>query len=108
MSPMSLVGLDAHALPPLAALPSGASRSAAVAHPHRWLPIAASSIGVMGLALTSGVLAVAHRLIDELSRPHRELDDAQLAQLGGDWSLPRPLPEPPAELKRALSFAAPK
>lgn len=108
MSPTTLLGLDAQALPPLAALPSGASRSAAVAHPPRWLPIAASSIGVMGLALTSGVLAVAHRFIDELSHPHRELDDAQLAQLGGDWSLPRPLPEPPAELQRALSFAAPK
>jgi uncharacterized protein len=108
MSPMSLLGLDAHALPPLAALPSGPSRSAAVAHPHRWLPIAASSIGVMSFAVASGVLAVAHRFIDELSRPHRELDDAQLAQLGGDWSLPRPLPEPPAALQRALSFAAPK
>ncbi len=100
MSTMSSVSLkgDAAGLP---ALPM-------VAHPRRWLPIAATGLGVMTLAVSSGIAAVANRFIDELSSPHRELDDAQLAQIGGVAGMPITLPDPPRALQRALTFRAPK
>jgi alpha-beta hydrolase superfamily lysophospholipase len=101
---MSASSLDACAITPATPL---VPLVPVAAHPRRWLPVAASSIAVMTLALTSGVVAVANRFIDELSHPHRELDDSQLSHIGA-VTLPALLPDPPQALQRALTFQAPK
>lgn len=98
MSSMSLTTPEAQNAPALAA----------ATHPRRWLPIAASGLGVLTLAVTSGIAAIANRFIEELSSPHRELDDAQLAQIGGVLGMPELLPDPPLNLQRAVSFHAPR
>jgi pimeloyl-ACP methyl ester carboxylesterase len=101
MSSLSSMRLEGDVAPVLPAL-------ASVAHPRRWLPIAVTGLGVMTLAVSTGIAAVANRFIDELSRPHSELDDAQLAQIGGVMGMPATLPDPPSTLQRALTFRAPK
>jgi uncharacterized protein len=62
---------------------------------------------VVGLAATSGMLALANRFIDELSRPHQELDETQLpAQVAAGWRMPEGIVEPPIALQRPLAFQA--
>src|SRR5262249_8350972 len=73
--------------------------------PHRWLAVATTGLGLMGLAATSGILALANHFIDELSRPHQELDETQLpAQIAAGWRMPEGAVEPPHALQRPLAF----
>lgn len=63
---------------------------------------------MLGLAATSGIMAIANHFVDELSRPHQDFDPALLETISGDWRMPDARPEPPAALRRALAFRAPK
>ena len=99
MSPISLVA------PPRTGLPLHAAPSRALARSRHWLTAVATSLGLLGLAATSGILALANHFIDELSRPHQELDEAHLpAQIAAGWRMPVGAAEPPATLQRPLAF----
>jgi len=99
MSPASLT------VPPRNGLPTHAAHSSALSRPRHWLTVVATGLGLVGLAATSGILALANRFIDELSRPHQELDETQLpAQIAAGWRMPEGAAEPPAMLQRPLAF----
>lgn len=87
--------------------PTSAIASPAARRSRSWLP-ALTGLGMVGLAATSGIMAIANRFVDELSRPHQEFDPAVIETITGDWRMPDALPEPPAALRRALTFCAPK
>ncbi|WIG61202.1 MAG: hypothetical protein OJF49_003950 [Ktedonobacterales bacterium] len=71
----------------------------------RWLPVAATGLGVTGLAVSSGSLALAVRFVRELSRPHQELDESRMPpDVLMPWTMPITSPEPPAALQRSLLF----
>ena len=58
------------------------------------------------LGLTTGTLfTIAHRMVNELTRPGMALSDDAL--VWGGWHFPHDDPEPPAVLQRSLTFAAP-
>ncbi len=69
--------------------------------PHSWIIGTASALGLLGLAATSGLVLLAHRFVDELSRPHQLLDKALLT-----WEVPAARPEPPLSQQRPLMFRA--
>ena len=66
---------------------------------HRWLLGVAASMSVLSLAGTGSLVMLAHRLVDELSRPHSQLDQNTFP-----WKLPDAEPEPPVSHRRSLLF----
>ncbi|HEX9134903.1 MAG TPA: alpha/beta hydrolase [Ktedonobacteraceae bacterium] len=65
----------------------------------RWVIGVAAGVGALGVAATSSLLMLAHHFVEELSGPHRPLDDEYIP-----WTLPDPGPEPPASHRRSLLF----
>lgn len=71
----------------------------------RWWTTGVASLGAaVGVVATGGVVALAQRFVDELSRPGASLDEAAL---GSGWVVPQAVPEPPAERQRPLAFQVP-
>lgn len=68
---------------------------------HRWVFSTAAGMGILGVAATSSLLMLAHHFVDQLSRPHRILEDEHFS-----WKLPHLEPEPPASHRRSLLFQA--
>ncbi len=66
---------------------------------HRWALNLSTSIGVLGLAVTSGLVMLARHFVEELSRPHALPDESLF-----DWKVPDPSPEPPDSYRQALMF----
>jgi alpha-beta hydrolase superfamily lysophospholipase len=69
---------------------------------RRWLAAGAISLGAAGAAATSGVVLLARRFVDELSRPGVVLDEAAM----GGWVVPEAIAEPPLACRRQLDFTA--
>ncbi|MBA3823667.1 MAG: alpha/beta fold hydrolase [Ktedonobacterales bacterium] len=73
-----------------------------------WFASTLATVGMVGLAATSGVVALAVRFVAELTKPHQDYAEAEFAGiLAHAWAVPDPEPEPPLELQRALHFHAP-
>src|SRR6266568_160157 len=68
---------------------------------HKWTISIATSISVLGLTIASGLLMLAHRFVEELSRPHNLSGEKQFS-----WGLPPDVPEPLSSCKRSLLFKA--
>lgn len=68
-----------------------------MSRPYRWT---VGITSVLGLTLTSGLTWIAHRFVQELSRPHELLSEAEIT-----WGLPT-LSEPPVQARRTLYFQA--
>ncbi len=67
---------------------------------HRWTVIGlATSTGVLGLTVTSSLGILAHRFVDEFSRPHILVDESTFT-----WKIPPDQTEPPRSCQRALLF----
>ena len=66
---------------------------------HRWAVGLATSTGLIGLTVTSGMEMLAHRFVDEYSRPPTLLDVSQFT-----WGLPRHTTEPALSRQRSLLF----
>jgi len=67
---------------------------------QRWTTIGlATSTGLLGLTVTSGLGILAHRFIEEFSRPHTPLDDTTFT-----WEMPHDALEPPLACQQALLF----
>src|SRR5690242_12090436 len=66
---------------------------------HRWALNLSTSIGILGLAATSGLVVLAHHFVDQLSRPHTLPDETLF-----EWIVPDPSPEPPASYRHGLTF----
>ncbi len=67
-----------------------------------WIIGTVSGIGILGLAATSGLVMLAHRFVDELTRPHQALNDKDF-----QWGMPPSMPDPPSSQQRSLMFHAP-
>jgi len=67
----------------------------------RWIIGVAAGVGTIGVAASSSLLLLAHHFVEELSGPHRPLDEEYIP-----WTLPDPGPEPPASYRRSLLFRA--
>jgi alpha-beta hydrolase superfamily lysophospholipase len=65
----------------------------------RWIIGVAAGAGALGVAATSSLLMLAHHFVEELSGPHRPLDNEYIP-----WTLPDAGPEPPASHRRSLLF----
>lgn len=73
-----------------------------------WLASSVASVGVLGLAVTTGVVALAARFIKDLTMPHQEYKDEDMqGPFALQWKLPEPEPEPPTQLQRTLLFRVP-
>src|SRR5579859_3141067 len=59
----------------------------------------ATSTGILGLTVTSGLAVIAHHLVDEFSRPHHHPHDMTFT-----WGLPQASEEPPRTCQRSLLF----
>src|SRR5438105_921625 len=66
---------------------------------HRWALNLSTSIGILGLAATSGLVVLARHFVDQLSRPHTLPDETDF-----QWEVPESSPEPPPSYRRALMF----
>ncbi|HZR41458.1 MAG TPA: alpha/beta fold hydrolase [Ktedonobacteraceae bacterium] len=66
---------------------------------RRWAVGLATSTGLLGLTVTSGLAMIAHYFVEEFSRPHRVLPEAALS-----WGVPKHADEPPRLLQRPLLF----
>ncbi len=67
---------------------------------HRWTTIGlATSTGLLGLTVTSGLGILAHRFVEDFSRPHTLLDDSVFT-----WEMPRDAQEPPLLCQHPLLF----
>jgi pimeloyl-ACP methyl ester carboxylesterase len=66
---------------------------------HRWTIGLATSTGILGLTVTSGLALLANRFIDEFSRPHELVDESEFT-----WRMPETYPYPPLSSQRALLF----
>lgn len=66
----------------------------------RWALGLVAGVGIASVAATSGVVALAHRFVDEFSIPHKL--PYTLEQLG--WKLPEQEVEPPLANQRAVHF----
>ncbi len=69
---------------------------------RRWLAAGVVSAGAAGAAATSGIVLLARRFVEELSRPGVALDEAAM----GGWVVPEAVAEPPIERRRQLDFTA--
>src|SRR5712692_8937833 len=56
-------------------------------------------MGVLGVAATSGIVILAHRFVEQLSRPHGPGDKDMIT-----WELPQAEAEPPLSQRRPLLF----
>lgn len=68
---------------------------------HRWTIGLATTTGLLSLTITSGIAVLAHRFVEEFSRPHTLLDTSAFT-----WKVPEDGYEPPESLQRALLFQA--
>ncbi|GAC1401332.1 MAG: alpha/beta hydrolase [Ktedonobacteraceae bacterium] len=69
---------------------------------HRWTTIGlATSTGLLGLTVTSGLGILAHRFVEEFSRPHALLDESVFS-----LEMPRDAQDPPLSYQHALLFQA--
>jgi uncharacterized protein len=68
---------------------------------HRTILGLATSGGLLGLTVTSGLAVLASRFVEEFSHPHVVLNSAVF-----EWKVPNPLNEPEAGYQRSLLFAA--
>ncbi len=68
---------------------------------HRWTVGIATSTGILGLTVTSGLAVVAHFFVSEFSRPHTLLDESAFS-----WGMPKSTGEPPRALQRSVLFRA--
>ncbi len=66
---------------------------------HRWTIGIATSTGLLGLTVTSGLALLAHRFVEEFSRPHILLDISAFT-----WGMPHFATEPPRSCQRSLLF----
>ncbi len=66
---------------------------------HRWTIGIATGTGILGLTVTSGLAMLAHRFLEEFSRPHRMLDSSAFT-----WMVPQVSYEPATSYQRALLF----
>ncbi len=66
---------------------------------HRFLVGVATSTSILGLTMTSGLVFLANRLVDEFSHPHEVVGFAEF-----QLSLPPVVPEPPRALHRPLTI----
>ncbi|QBD83067.1 alpha/beta fold hydrolase [Ktedonosporobacter rubrisoli] len=66
---------------------------------HRWTALGLTGTGILGLTVTSGLAMLAHRFVDEFSRPHTLLDETEIT-----WAVPQFMPEPPLVYQRSLLF----
>src|SRR6266568_1057944 len=74
-------------------------RESAMFGQHRWALGLATSTSVLGLTVTSGLVILARRFIEELSRPHELVDAAEFT-----WQVSSTEPEPPLSCQRPLIF----
>ncbi len=66
----------------------------------RWTTIGlATSTGLLGLTVTSGIGILAHRFVEDFSRPHTPIDDSAFT-----WEMPHDVLEPPLASQEALLF----
>jgi alpha-beta hydrolase superfamily lysophospholipase len=74
---------------------------------QRWIAGASAAAGMVGLAATSGVIALAAFFVSELTAPHKTFKEEDLNGILSDvWAGPEAEPEPPPALQRPLLFHA--
>ena len=66
---------------------------------HRWALNLSTSIGLLGVAATSGLVVLARHFVEEMSRPHALQDESLF-----EWKGPDPSPEPAVSYRRSLVF----
>ena len=64
---------------------------------HKWAIGLGTSASLIGLAVTSGVVMIASRLVEEFSHPHTLLSEEAFT-----WAMPPTQPEPPRSFQRSL------
>lgn len=67
---------------------------------HRWALGLATGMGLMGMAATGGLMLLANRFVEELSRPH----DLPEEGMELSWKMPETQAEPPSQQQRAILF----
>jgi alpha-beta hydrolase superfamily lysophospholipase len=72
---------------------------------RRWTAGAATAGALVGVAATSGVVALAQRFVDELSRPGATFDEEAAGWAG--WAVPHAVAEPPLDRRRGVTFSVP-
>jgi pimeloyl-ACP methyl ester carboxylesterase len=68
---------------------------------HRWVFGLATGAGALSIAATSSVILLAQHFVEELSRPHSQIDTKNIT-----WTLPSSELEPPASQRRSILFHA--
>ncbi len=68
---------------------------------HRWVVGLATSTGLLGLTVTSGLTILANWVVEEFSSPHKVLEEAEMT-----WDIPLVYTEPPTAVQRPLLFKA--
>lgn len=72
---------------------------------HWWIAGVSAGVGMLGLAATSGIVALATFFVGELTAPHQTFKEDELQGILADaWAVPDPEPEPPPALQRPLLF----
>src|SRR6266568_393593 len=66
---------------------------------QRWAIGVATSAGLLGLTVSSGLAVLAHHFVSQFSRPHQPLGSGDF-----NWGLPQAVPDPPIAQRRALLF----
>ena len=66
---------------------------------HRLVLGLATSTGLLGLTVTSGLTILANHVVNEFSSPHKNLDSADFT-----WDVPQIYTEPPLSVQRSLLF----
>ena len=70
-----------------------------MSHHRRVLGLAAGT-SIAGVAVTTGLVMLAHHLVEDFSRPHTPIDTRQFS-----WTMPEPQAEPPETCQRQLLFS---
>ncbi len=66
---------------------------------HRWAFGLAAGIGTVSIAATSSLILLARHFVEELSRPHSQINTENIT-----WTLPNQKLEPPASQRRPILF----